>query len=147
MKYWSASLLLTFSLTIFANDMVIYRWVDENNVVHFSQNQPATGDYTEILMANAHNTSQELESPSNEKDVLTSKIDDEDEISENLTIDAAGKCNEAKKNLETLTTFDRIRFVDENGETQILDEAAQEEQISINKKRIEIYCKSSTASK
>ena len=47
MKYWSAGLLLAFSLSTFA-DGIIYRWVDESGLVHFTQHQPAVGDYTEL---------------------------------------------------------------------------------------------------
>ena len=62
--------------------------------------------------------------------------------SENLTMDITKKCEEAKKNLATLTDFNRIRFVNADGETQILNEEEQKEQLTINRERVDLFCKS-----
>ena len=35
-----------------ASELMIYRWVDKNNIVHFSQHQPVGDDYTEFLVSN-----------------------------------------------------------------------------------------------
>jgi len=146
MKVLLISLLLTLSFNALAN-VIIYRWVDENNVVHFSQNQPNAGDYTELTMNNTQLThSKEKDKPSkNVNDSLVKLDPKEDGVSENLTNDTTERCNEAKKNLTTLTDFNRIRFVNSKGETQILNEAEQKEQITINKERVNLYCKSSSA--
>ncbi len=40
-----------------AENNVIYRWVDKNNVVHFTQHQPDHDNYTTIKMANSGNRS------------------------------------------------------------------------------------------
>ena len=135
MKYWLAGLFITISTNILAEDVVVYRWVDNNNVVHFSQNQPASGNYTEILMASNGQPKKPLGSVSND----VSKVK-----SDNVklpTVDTSSQCEEAKTNLKTLTTFDRIRYTDENGETKILGEEQQKEQIITNKSRIKEYCK------
>lgn len=145
MKYWLTGLLFTLSLNVLANDVVIYRWVDENNIVHFSQNQPTTANYTEVIMANSNRPN--LQKDDIAKPVMPSTAASKNNISKKLTADTSEQCEEAKKNLETLVGFDRIRFVDANGETQILDKAEQEEQITINKKIIDTYCKSSSAKK
>lgn len=146
MKVLLTSLLLTLSFNALAN-VIIYRWVDENNVVHFSQNQPSAGDYTELSMENTKLTnSGKNDKPSKNIDNSLVKLDPkEDGISENLTNDTTERCDEAKKNLATLTDFNRIRFVNSKGETQILNEAEQKEQITINKERVNLYCKSSSA--
>lgn len=145
MKCLSTVLLLTFSFNVIADDVVIYRWVDENNVAHFSQNQPATGDFTEIVMAKSNIPNIKNNTSSSESDVASLEKDKKEEkTSKNKLLDTAGKCEEAKNNLATLTDFARVRFVDANGETQILDEEEQAEQITINKKQIEIFCKASS---
>ena len=35
-----------------ASELMVYRWVDKNNVVHFSQHQPVGDEYTEFLVSN-----------------------------------------------------------------------------------------------
>lgn len=144
MKVLLISLLLTLSFNALAN-VIIYRWVDENNVVHFSQNQPNSGDYTELSMDNSKLTnSGKNDKSSNNIDNSLVKLDKkEDGISKNLTNDSTERCNEAKKNLATLTDFNQIRFVNSKGETQILNEEEQKEQVTINKERVNLYCKSS----
>jgi hypothetical protein len=147
MKFLLTSLLLCLSSSALA-DNIIYRWVDENNVVHYSQNQPATGDYTELVMANTQLSDKNNDSstPKSNTPSSVASTNNGDGISDNLTknksaIDYAAKCAEAQKNLTTLKDFDRIRFVDEKGETQVLNKEQQEEQLIINEERVNIYCK------
>ncbi|MDO7086580.1 DUF4124 domain-containing protein [Pseudocolwellia sp. AS88] len=143
MKYWSTSLLLLLSLNALA-DVIIYRWVGEDGVVHFSQNQPAEGNYTELVMANAQlsNLDRQAKPAQKQEKLTTAAKEKEAGVSENLTLDISKKCEEAKKNLATLTDFNRIRFVDADGNTQILNEEEQKEQITINQERVDLYCKS-----
>ena len=35
-----------------ASELMVYRWVDKNNIVHFSQHQPVGDEYTEFLVSN-----------------------------------------------------------------------------------------------
>ena len=136
MKYWLAGILLSVSTNILAEDVIIYRWVDKGNIVHFSQNQPASGNYTEIVMAANGQPKIPLGN-------VASELPDEennDEI-EVVVIDTSSQCEEAKTNLSTLTTFERIRYTDKDGETKILDKEQQEEQIKNNKARIKEFCK------
>ncbi len=143
MKYWSTSLLLLLSLNALA-DVIIYRWVGEDGVVHFSQNQPAKGNYTELVMANAQlsNLDRQAKPAQKQEKLTTAAKEKEADVSENLTLDISKKCEEAKKNLTTLTDFNRIRFVDADGNTQILNKEEQKEQITINQERVDLYCKS-----
>jgi len=145
MKYWLAGLLVTLSFNVLSDDVIVYRWVDKDNVAHFSQNQPATGNYTEILMANSRASN--FQNDDAVKAVMPSVVAAKEKVTNKTTNDSTEQCKDAKKNLETLAGFDRIRFVDANGETQILDKAEQEEQITINKKIVDTYCKPSSAKK
>lgn len=147
MKFLLTSLLFFLSSNALANN-IIYRWVDENNVVHYSQNQPETGQYTELVMANTQlsNKNNSSSVPKQSKTTAAVSTNNSDGISDNLTKDKSttdytAKCTEAQKNLATLKDFDRIRFVDENGETQVLNKEQQEEQLTINQERVNIYCK------
>ncbi|WP_076421096.1 DUF4124 domain-containing protein [Colwellia sp. UCD-KL20] len=148
MKYLPTALLLAFNLNVIADDVIIYRWVDENNIAHFSQNQPATGDYTEIVMANSNIPNIKNNTPSSPSNAdAFEERKKEDKTPKDKLLDMSKQCEEAKANLATLTDFSRVRFVDANGETQILDEEKQAEQITINKKRIEVYCTNSSNKK
>lgn len=140
MKYLFAGLFITVCTNVFAEDVIVYRWVGPDNVVHFSQNQPASGNYTEIVMANNGQPKSPTGSLSpNAVPEPKTPVVDKDTI--DVDLDTTDQCKDAKTNLATLTTFDRIRFTDKNGDPQILDKEEQEEQITINKKRIEQYCK------
>ncbi|WP_159821408.1 DUF4124 domain-containing protein [Colwellia sp. 20A7] len=44
------------SSSVLAKDIPIYRWVDENNVVHFSQNQPKDSHYSELTANSSYKT-------------------------------------------------------------------------------------------
>jgi hypothetical protein len=146
MRILLTSLLFSISFNVLAN-VTIYRWVDENDVVHFSQNQPSTGSYTELTMDNAQTSNSEKDNSatSSTDSLLVNADKKEDSISKSKTSNTAEKCDEARKNLATLTDFNRVRFVNSDGETQILNEEEQKEQILINKERINLYCKSSSA--
>jgi len=143
MKYWSISLIFMFNLQVVADDVVVYRWVDKNNIVHFSQNQPPTGDYTEIIMANSSRPNKKTSTTTHAL-LPIQKEKSINQISDNDTTNASEQCKEARKNLTTLTEFERIRFIDSNGETQILNKEAQKEQIAINEQLIATYCIPST---
>lgn len=145
MRILLTSLLFSISFNVLAN-VTIYRWVDENNVVHFSQNQPSTDNYTELKMDNTQpsNTEKKKSSTSNTDNLLVNSDKKEDDISKSQINNTAEKCDEAKKNLVTLTDFNRVRFVNSDGETQILNEEEQKEQILINKELVNLYCKSSS---
>lgn len=142
MKYWFAGLFIAASTSVFAEDVIIYRWVDDNNVVHFSQNQPASGNYTEIVMASSGQPKQPTGNlPNTVVPEENSALAKEDANTVDVELDTTDQCKDAKTNLATLTTFERIRFTDKNGDTQILNKEQQEEQIAINKKLIEQFCK------
>jgi hypothetical protein len=146
MRVLLTSLLFSLSFNVLAN-ATIYRWVDENNVVHFSQNQPRTGNYTELSMDNAQSSNSEKNNSatSSTDSLLVNSNKKEDSISKSEINNTSEKCDEARKNLATLTDFNRVRFVNSDGETQILNETEQKEQILINKERVNLYCKPSSA--
>jgi len=141
MKYWLAGLFITVSTTVLSEDVIVYRWVDKDNVVHFSQNQPASGNYTEIVMASSGQPKKPLGNVATTVKNIPEKTTAIEKSTVDVKLDTTDQCKEAKTNLATLTTFDRIRFTDKKGETQILSKEAQEEQVTLSKKLIEEFCK------
>jgi len=128
-------LLLAYSSSITAAEITVYRWVDKNNVVHFSQHQPAHDNYTEITMTEAYRPPAEENTPVNETTRFL-----EQASTEGLSADALKKCNEAKANVRTLSDFDNIQYTDSEGVTKILNAEEKRQQLEISKKQVEVYC-------
>ena len=134
-------LILVLSITLissktFAED-VIYRWVDEKNIVHFSQQQPAHDNYTTLSINGSEQRRATTENPNN--DQAENELDEEkpkSAIDEVMT----KRCEEVKANKETLISFDRVQLKNADGELTILTEAEKAQQVAIADKQIEIYC-------
>jgi len=120
---------LSISALTMADDVTVYRWVDENNVVHFSQHQPSHNNYTELSMSNV--VRKKDDTPKNEKETIAEPL--------NLT-PSKEKCEEAKANVRTLKAYDKIQFTDGQGKIQVLNAQEKLQQLAINEKQVEVYC-------
>lgn len=113
-----------------ASNVTIYRWVDSNNVVHFSQQQPEHDDYTELSMSSPkRNTTSEKTEPVAKTETALAVEGSKD------------KCEEAKANVQTLKTYDKIQYKDTDGKVKVLDATQKQQQIEINEKQVEVYCR------
>jgi hypothetical protein len=125
-----------------ANELMVYRWVDKNNVVHFSQHQPLGDEYTKFLVSN------ESKIISRVDDIISPAISDKnlvlDKSEANIpsTINMSEHCKQAKENLSMLLGFDKVQYTDENGLKQLLNKQEKQQQLEINQKRTEVYCAS-----
>jgi hypothetical protein len=123
-----------------ASELMVYRWVDKNNVIHFSQHQPIGGEYTEFLVSN------ESKIISRVDDIMSPAISDksasseEDEAKISPTINMSHRCKEAKENMAMLMAFAKIQYTNENGLKQVLNKQEKQQQLAINQKRTEVYC-------
>ncbi|WP_448569081.1 DUF4124 domain-containing protein [Thalassotalea ganghwensis] len=127
-KYFGLAL-AAFSFTVCATNVTVYRWVDENNVVHFSQQQPSHDNYTELTMSAAHQKK---------------LVDQTNQVEEEPTaLDIEGsndQCEEAKANVQTLKTYDKIQYQDSNGDVKLLTAVQKQQQLAISEKQVEVYC-------
>ena len=113
-----------------ADNVTVYRWVDSNNVVHFSQHQPKHDNYTELSMSNVVKAKDDNINNVDEKPVETP-----------VNIAATtNKCDEARANVTTLKGFDKIQYTNEKGELQVLTEQEKVQQLAGNEKQVEVYC-------
>ena len=113
-----------------AANVTIYRWVDHNDVVHFSQQQPEHDNYTELSMS----------SPTRSKPVEQEKPIET--VNTVLAVDGSNaKCEEAKANVQTLKAYDKIQYQDASGEIKVLDATQKMQQLEINEKQVEVYCR------
>ncbi|MBL4909750.1 MAG: DUF4124 domain-containing protein [Alteromonadaceae bacterium] len=136
---------LVFSNITFSSDMTIYRWVDENKIVHFSQNQPNTGNYTQLSAAKMKiekpnlNILAKKELPSEDKNFNDSSSKNSSE-SNNAQDNEKSKCLAARKNLKTLQDFDSIKYKTLAGDFKVLTTKEKKAQLAFNKTQIELYC-------
>tara|TARA_R110000744_G_scaffold369219_1_gene479345 strand:+ start:471 stop:878 length:408 start_codon:yes stop_codon:yes gene_type:complete len=127
-----------------AEKLTVYRWIDKENVVHFSQNQPNHDDYIEISMANNQKSSAIIDKKSSPgapqpNDNLLAESNGKNEVrNDDLSND---KCVAALDNLKTLQNFDNIQYKDENGKVKVLSALEKQQQLAMNTKQSEVYCK------
>ncbi len=120
-----------------SSELTVYRWVDKDNVVHFSQYQPAGDDYTEFIISNQS----KIISRADHTQVKSDKdIPKDPDLDPPPSIDATKKCKEARENVSLLTAFDKVQYTDEDGVKQILTGKEKQQQLEISQKRTEVYC-------
>ncbi|WP_286235276.1 DUF4124 domain-containing protein [Thalassotalea sediminis] len=124
---------LLLNSTVFADNITVYRWVDKNNVVHFSQHQPEHNNYTELSLSAIPKTPEPIAVPQKEEQENTKS--DEQVVTESLD-----KCEAAKENVRTLEQYDNIQYTDESGNLKVLTDVEKSQQLEINKKQVEVYC-------
>ncbi len=138
---WSA---VVFSTNIMAKDIAIYRWVDENNVVHFSQHQPQNTNYSDLTtIASYRAREKELpksaEIPSVDEQLAKYEKDRAEVAAKNKEI-AEKNCKAAKLNEKMLNSFDSVMVTDSEGKNRALSEKEKREQLALSKKHINMYC-------
>lgn len=125
---------LTFvSISVLADNVTLYRWVDKNNVVHFSQQQPSHDNFVEIYMSvKAKNKAQQPKS--------ALKTESEFKAEQQQESNTSKLCDSAKANLRTLKAYDKIQYSDEKGQVHVLSEVEKAQQLAMNEKQVEVYC-------
>ncbi len=148
---YSASLLLGtavfLSTNVIAKEIAIYRWVDENNIVHFSQHQPMDENYSQLTTISSYKASSKkvvTESPgaadSDEAKELAAKYEEQQNIIAKNKETYAKNCNAAQLNVKMLNSFNRILYTDTDGESKVLSGEEKQEKLDVSKKQIALYC-------
>ncbi len=134
-----------FSTNVIAKNIAIYRWVDENNVVHFSQHQPRDDNYSQLTTVSSYKakTKQEDEQKKSMPSVGEQIAKHEKEQAE---IQAKNKeivvknCKAAQLNIKMLNSFNEIMTTDDDGKNRLLTGAEKEEQLELSKRHTDLYC-------
>lgn len=143
----SAFLLLSiatiFSTAVLASDITIYRWVDENNVVHFSQQLPQGDQYSQLSTFASYKAKQLAENqPLPTVDEQLSGYEQrQKEISDRNKEIAIKNCEAAQLNLKMLNSFDKVTTLDSNGKNHVLTDEERNTKIILSKQHIDLYCK------
>lgn len=118
-----------------AQDVTVFRWVDENGVIHYTQQHPIDDDYAEIKIDTHYSP---VQAPL--KNGIKPTKDDTDETSTQIVHASVAKCSNAKANLRTLTDFDKIEITDASGKSRILTDTEKLDRVRSVEKDIETYC-------
>jgi len=134
--------LISMAMAASAENVTIYRWIDENNIVHFSQYQPQHEEFTEMNFANRDPVESPLPAvaPSSTLTKIINDYDESPSTEELFESEMSDKCQEAQTNVTTLENFDNIKTTDNEGKTSILSQQQKKQQLEMNLKRVDIYC-------
>ncbi|QFT53499.1 DUF4124 domain-containing protein [Microbulbifer sp. THAF38] len=139
----------------------IYKWVDEDGVVHFGEQPPNSSEVEVIKKPKserykqweaeqqaalaAEKAKQEAAKPTPEKKSTakqepqgSSKVDEQ--VARAQAEARAQRCESSQKNLKALTTHARVREIDEQGNQRMLGEDERQERISKEKQSIRDNC-------
>lgn len=137
---WFAAMLSTNAM---AKDIAIYRWVDENNVVHFSQHQPHDTNYSQLSTFATYKAKQQSEKkqlPSVDEQ-LTQNKNKQAEIEEKNKVIAEKNCQAAQLNIKMLNSYTKVTTVDPDGKNRVLTDKEKKAQTVLSNKHVDLYCK------
>lgn len=128
-------LTLIASPVVLAKDVTVYRWVDENGVLHYSQHHPIKNEYSEVTIDTTYSP---VQAPI--KEGSKENPEDIDELATELAQNSQIKCKNAQANLRVLTDFDKVQMSTADGKSTTLNETEKQQRLRLNEKAVEIYC-------
>jgi hypothetical protein len=111
----------------------VYKWVDEDGVVNFSEHPPKNTATTLIKPKTGHSEPVTYATPGQaapQAEVDTGQQSRKD----------PERCEISRKNLEVLRSFGRVRVPNEDGSFHYLTEQEQQERLQTTQKAIEESC-------
>ncbi|HTF84513.1 MAG TPA: DUF4124 domain-containing protein [Cellvibrio sp.] len=130
---------LTLASHVFAAK--VYKWVDENGVTHFSEHPPKNTQTEVIKPKTGHSEPVNYESaaPTNNADAAaTAQQQAEEDVARALKDPT--RCAVARKNMETLQNFGRVKVKGEDGSFHYLTPEEQQERIRSTQQAIDESC-------
>jgi hypothetical protein len=140
-------LAVMFSTNVMAKEIAIYRWVDENNVVHFSQHQPQNSNYSQLTtfasyqakQKSANTQPESTQSPSVDEQ-LAKHEKEQAEIAEKNRVITEKNCKAAKLNIKMLNSFSKVTILGTDGENRVLSNKEKKAQMELSNKHVDLYC-------
>jgi hypothetical protein len=132
-----------------AKDIAIYRWVDKNNVVHFSQSLPRGDEYTELSTVSSYKALSKAERKIiAEQDTADKEVEDQerslDEVTAKNKATYDKNCKAARLNIKMLNSVDDIHISEEKSDGTVgsrpLTSAEKSEKLALSKKHENLYC-------
>lgn len=132
-----------------AKEIAIYRWVDKNNIVHFSQNLPKGNEYKEFSTISSYKALSKAErkviaeQTETEQGELDQKKQQDDVMAKNK-VTYEKNCKAALLNIKMLNSLDEIHINEERGDGTIgsrpLTSTEKEDKLTLSKKHKKLYC-------
>jgi len=132
------------SSSTIANDITVYRWVDDNNVVHFSQHQPQKGKFSQLTTIASYKATQQsltnktTSSMDNKKEDGAQKVQ-ADTVAKNKEV-FAKNCKAAQLNIKMLNSLNRILITDPDGKSHALTEKEKKDKLESSQKQVDTFC-------
>lgn len=130
----SLACLFAWSLASAAPEKV-YKWTDAKGQTHYGQRPPAGTQTETIKPQTGHSDPVNYAATPNEKDKEAKKTDAKDAPPKDKE-----RCENARKNSETLKTYARIRIKGDDGEYRYLTPDEQKQKLDEATKAIEESC-------
>lgn len=141
----TASFLLTASLPFSALAGSVYKWTDEEGVVHYGDKKPANTETKEMKVRVGRGTP--APSATNDNDNDSEKNESLKEANNEKQLTAEQKkaqdeaCKAAKQNLQMMNTYARVRVKDKNGEYRYLSPEEKSKKMAQAQKYVDEKCK------
>ncbi len=132
-----------------AKDIAIYRWVDNNNVVHFSQNLPKGNDYKELSTISSYKALSKAQRKALAEEENSAKLIEQQEKQRDMVI-AKNKeifeknCKAARLNIKMLSSLEAVYVNEEKNDGSIGNRplTAKEKiaKLTLSKEQEKLYC-------
>lgn len=137
-------LAVVLSTNVIAKDIEIYRWVDENNVVHFSQHHPQDTAYSQLTTFSSYKAKKQVLPEQAESLSVNDQLAEHEKnraeiVAKNKEI-VEKNCEAAQLNEKMLNSFDKIMLTGSEGKNRVLSEKEKKAQLALSKKHIDMYC-------
>jgi len=133
----------------YAKEIAIYRWVDKDNIVHFSQNLPQGDEYKELSTISSYKALSKAErkvlAEEEKADQAVEKLEKEqDDIIDKNKSTFDKNCKAARLNIKMLNSLDDIHISVEEDDGSIgsrpMTAEEKTKKLTLSKKHEELYC-------
>lgn len=140
---FTASFLFTAWLPFSANAGSVYKWTDEEGVVHYGDIRPDNIETQEMKVRVGKGTSAPSTKKDNDAENSTTKQDNDSkqELTAEQKKAQEEACKTAKQNLEMMNTYARVRVKDKNGEYRYLTPEEKSKKMAQAQKFVDETCK------
>jgi len=121
-------------------DSAVYKWTDSNGEIHYEEQPPSNPNTTVSIVTSKLASTNDEGAPANITPDTTTATTDQQTAPQTPATDKPDNCALAKQRLEALTIHPKVRVIDAQGNTTILDESERQAQITLTNLQISQFC-------